>query len=348
MGFAQGKYGVQYHPRQRRPERIRLRRTLLACAVSLALVGAAAALILRSSVDDGDDARHDDAVRPPSAVVAPVAADYSAPVDAPPAAQPPARRSVATGAAGTAVNSASRRAEKKTVDLPRPDAPNGRGADATRRRPLPAWLEKTVEDSGSRPIKVRQQLERLAQGLREERLALAIDALERLYDQPTMADLEQHLVSQLGLLNMRRLIAETNTPWTVMQTIRRGDTLERLSRERRTTLAATRKLNPGVDPAHLKIGQKVRLLNYPNAALVIHKKLEYADLFMKNGSRLFKRYCLRVDEKAAPGVYPVSGEGRETAAAIFGRLGVRASSKSEREELEMFMSSGSRVTVSEQ
>lgn len=347
MGFAQGKYGVQYHPRQRRPEGIRLRRTLLACAVSLALVGAAAALILRSSADDGDDARHDDAVPPPPAVAAPVAAD-SAPGAAPQAALPPAKKPAAKPAAGTAANSASRRSEGKAVDLPRPDAPKGGNANAPRRRPLPTWLEKAVEDSGSRPVKVRQQLERLAQGLREERLALAIDALERLYDQPTMADLEQHLVSQLGLLNMRRLIAETNTPWTVVQSVRRGDTLERLSRERRTTLAATRRLNPGVDPAHLKIGQKVRLLNYPNAALVIHKKLEYADLFMKNGSRLFKRYCLRVDEKAAPGVYPVSGDGRETAAAIFGRLGVRTSSKSEREELEMFMSSGSRVTVSEQ
>lgn len=343
MGFAQGKYGVQYHPRQRRPEGIRLRRTLLACAVSLALVGAAAALILRSSVDDGGDARHDVAVPPPSAAKPAPAPD---PADAPATAEPMAKP--AAKPAPAAASPAAGRAERKAVGLPRPDAPKGGNADAPRRRPLPAWLEKAIEDSGSRPVKLRQQLERLAQGLREDRLALAIDALERLYDQPTMADLEQHLVGQLGLLNMRRLIAETNTPWTVMQSVRRGDTLERLSRERRTTLAATRRLNPGVDPAHMKIGQKVRLLNYPNAALVIHKKLEYADLFMKNGSRLFKRYYLRVDEKAAPGVYPVSGEGRETAAAIFGRLGVRTSAKSEREELEMFMSSGSRVTVSEQ
>lgn len=345
MGFAQGKYGVQYHPRQRRPERIRLRRTLFACAVSLVLVGAAAALVLRSFVGDDGDARHDGAAVPPqrqSAAAAPLAAAAAVRENASPA------KPVAKPAPVTAAGPTPRRAERTAVDLPRPDAPKGGNADAPKRRPLPAWLERAIEDSGSRPVKLRQQLERLAQGLREDRLALAIDALERLYDQPTMADLEQHLVGQLGLLNMRRLIAETNTPWTVMQSVRRGDTLERLSRERRTTLAATRRLNPGVDPAHMKIGQKVRLLNYPNAALVIHKKLEYADLFMKNGSRLFKRYYLRVDENAAPGVYPVSGGGRETAAAIFARLGVRTSAKSEREELEMFMSSGSRVTVSEQ
>lgn len=326
MGFAQGKYGVLYHPGRRRPEGNRFPRALFACAVLLA--GGAAALLMRSdSADNGSDV-----VPPPAAAPVATASEAEAPAEKP-FTKPSAKSAPATKPADR-------------LALPRPDAPQG-GPETRRRPPLPSWLEKAIEDSGSRPVKVRQQLERLAQGLREERLALAIDALERLYDQPTMADLEQHLVGQLGLLNMRRLVTETNTPWTVMQSVRRGDTLERLSRERRTTLAATRKLNPGVEPSRLRPGQKVRLLNYPSAALVVHKKLEYADLFMKNGSRLFKRYYLRVDENVAPGVYPVSGEGGETASAIFGKLGVRTSAKSDREELEMFMSSGSRVTVSE-
>lgn len=213
---------------------------------------------------------------------------------------------------------------------------------------IPDWLENALTSAETRPSMERQQLDRLATALRENKRAVAIDAIERLYGQPTMADLQQRLVNQLGRLNMERLLSETNTPWTIQAVIRRGDTLERLSREHRTTLAATRKLNRGLDPDRIQIGQKVKLLNYPNAALVVHKKLEYADLFLKNGRKLFKRYYLRIDPQTAPGIYPVTGEAGATAAAIFSKFALKPAASETRRELEMFLGVGSRITVSDQ
>lgn len=309
----------------------------MACLVLLVLIGMGFAVRRHLKAEDDESP---EPVEPPPPIV--VAERPSPPV-------PPSKplRNAAGG------SSASMAAPRVTLPPPQTRTPSVSPLPP-KKASIPDWLENALTSAETRPSMERQQLDRLATALRENKRAVAIDAIERLYGQPTMADLQQRLVNQLGRLNMERLLSETNTPWTIQAVIRRGDTLERLSREHRTTLAATRKLNRGLDPDRIQIGQKVKLLNYPNAALVVHKKLEYADLFLKNGRKLFKRYYLRIDPQTTPGVYPVTGEAGATAAAIFSKFELqpvandahRASDA--RRELEMFLGVGSRITVSDQ
>lgn len=307
----------------------------MACLVLLVLIGMGFAV--RRHLKAEDDESPEPVEPPPSIVVA----ERSSP---PAPSSKPLQNAVEVSGSSTAA---------PCVKLPPPQTPSV-SPPPPKKALIPDWLENALTSAETRPSMERQQLDRLATALRENKRAVAIDAIERLYGQPTMADLQQRLVNQLGRLNMERLLSETNTPWTIQAVIRRGDTLERLSREHRTTLAATRKLNRGLDPDRIQIGQKVKLLNYPNAALVVHKKLEYADLFLKNGRKLFKRYYLRIDPQTTPGVYPVTGEAGATAAAIFSKFELqpvandahRASDA--RRELEMFLGVGSRITVSDQ
>lgn len=337
MAFEQGKYGVLHDPRRSRREASGGGRWIVACLVLLVLIGMGFAVRRHLKAEDDESP---EPVEPPPPIV--VAERPSPPV-------PPSKplRNAAGG------SSASTAAPRVTLPPPQTRTPSVSPLPP-KKASIPDWLENALTSAETRPSMERQQLDRLVTALRENKRAVAIDAIERLYGQPTMADLQQRLVNQLGRLNMERLLSETNTPWTIQAVIRRGDTLERLSREHRTTLAATRKLNRGLDPDRIQIGQKVKLLNYPNAALVVHKKLEYADLFLKNGRKLFKRYYLRIDPQTTPGVYPVTGEAGATAAAIFSKFELqpvandahRASDA--RRELEMFLGVGSRITVSDQ
>lgn len=305
----------------------------MACLVLLVLIGMGFAVRRHLKAEDDESP---EPVEPPPSIV--VAERPSPPV---PPSKPLQNMAKVSGASTAAPRVTLPPPQTRTPSVSPPPPP-------PKKVLIPDWLENALTSAETRPSMERQQLDRLATALRENKRAVAIDAIERLYGQPTMADLQQRLVNQLGRLNMERLLSETNTPWTIQAVIRRGDTLERLSREHRTTLAATRKLNRGLDPDRIQIGQKVKLLNYPNAALVVHKKLEYADLFLKNGRKLFKRYYLRIDPQTTPGVYPVTGEAGATAAAIFSKFELKPVASETRRELEMFLGVGSRITVSDQ
>lgn len=214
--------------------------------------------------------------------------------------------------------------------------------------PIALWLSKANETADrDRPAAERQLLQKLVDAERQKKSALAVDCIEKLYTRPAMVDLQSHLVHRLGQLNMKRLQSETNTPWTALVKVQRGDTLERLSREHRTTMAATQMLNPKLDPTRLKIGMSIRMLNYPNAVLVIHKKLESADLFFRGSSKLFKRYYLKVGDRATPGSYPISNESGMTTASRFSQFGLKPVQANDRKELDMFLAPGSRITVSD-
>ena len=46
-------------------------------------------------------------------------------------------------------------------------------------------------------------------------------------------------------------------------------------------MEALQKLNTIRDPNRLALGQKLRVLSFPDADLVVHKKLQFADLMLK-------------------------------------------------------------------
>lgn len=62
-------------------------------------------------------------------------------------------------------------------------------------------------------------------------------------------------VSNLGT----KQVAKTTNTTTKTMTIRKGDTFWALAKANNTTVAAIKKLNPGVDPLKLQIGSKVKV-----------------------------------------------------------------------------------------
>ena len=78
---------------------------------------------------------------------------------------------------------------------------------------------------------------------------------------------------------------------------------------------------------------------------MVHKQLVYAYLSMRNG--YVRRYYLATSKSARCDVYQITNEAGATTTARFRELGIRLS-RPDREELEMFMTSGARITVTEQ
>ncbi|MGN0852043.1 MAG: LysM peptidoglycan-binding domain-containing protein [Kiritimatiellia bacterium] len=349
MSFAQGRYGIMYHP----PGRARpgssgppWRWGVAIVCLGFAAYGSYMAVKRFKAAPAKKEP-------PAPAIVVPTSEKPVAktgPVPRP-AASPAETRGAATVAADRLTTADIAPSKKgKVIKIEKPKViiePPRPIRSPSRASPVPSWLEKALSTADAdRPPMERQQLQRLAQAERDGNSAIAADAIEKIYARPAMVDLQGPLVHRLGQLNMKRLQSETNTPWTAIVKIQRGDTLERLSREHRTSKAATQMLNPGLDPTRLQIGTPIRVLNYPNAVLVIHKKLESADLFLK-GSKLFKRYSLKVGDKAVPGSYPISGENGMTAASRFSQFGLKPAQASDRKELEMFLAPGSRITVAD-
>ena len=205
-----------------------------------------------------------------------------------------------------------------------------------------SWLAT----ASTRSEKEQVLLQRLAEAERQGNVPLAIDSLKKLYDRPTMADIRDPLMRRLGDLNVAHLFSGKTTPWTVVVTVKRGDSLNRIAREHRSTPAVVAKLNPRVKWERLQPGDAVRVLDFPNAVLVIYKQLGYADLSLKNG-QFFRRYILSIAKSTPCSVYPISPESGATVHARFHELGIRASSP-DRAELDLFLAPGSRITVAEQ
>ena len=225
-------------------------------------------------------------------------------------------------------------------DLPRPQ-PTPTVAPEV--RPL---VRQLLETESARPQQDQVLIRRYAEAERLEDLRNSIDAIKKLYNRPSMADLRDPLMRRLGDLNRQMLFSSNLTPWTQRVTVRRGDSRDRIAHEYRTTPAAVAKLNPLVKWEKLRPGDTVTVFKFLNAILVVHKQLNYADLSLQNGD-FFCRYYLTTSKSAKCDVYPVSSDANQTVGARFKELGIRLT-PNDRAELEMFLSPVSRITVTEQ
>ena len=180
---------------------------------------------------------------------------------------------------------------------------------------------------------------------RQGNLPGARGAIERLLYRPAVEDLKDPLIRHFGELNTQLLFSGTNTPWTATVEVKSGDTLQRIAANHRTTLEALLKLNRIKDPNRLALGQKLRVLNFPDADLIIHKQLQFAELLLKK--RVFKRYYVTVRKDAATGAYPVANEMGSRAADRLRAL-LQQITPADRDELRLFLAPGSRITVTAQ
>ena len=180
---------------------------------------------------------------------------------------------------------------------------------------------------------------------RQGNLQGARGAIERLLYRPAAEDLKDTLIRHFGDLNTQLLFSGTNTPWTATVTVKRGDTLQRIAANHRTTLEALQKLNPLKDPNRLALGQTLRVLNFPDADLIVHKKLQFAELLLKK--RVFKRYYVTVRKEVEPGAYPVVNETGSRATDRL-RMLLQQVAPADRDELRLFLAPGSRITVTAQ
>ena len=208
--------------------------------------------------------------------------------------------------------------------------------------PAAKLAEKWLSTASTRPPLERTLLERLADAERQGRPALAADTIERLRARPAMADLDDQLARRLGELNFNLLMSGGKNPWTATVEVRRGDKLQRLAREHGTTTAAVLTLNNLKDSNHISVGQKIRLLEFPKATLVVHKGTKIADLTL-NG-KFFKRYYVLTSAKTAPGPYPITRE--KGPLDRFNELGIKAAG-SDRDELKMFLAPGSSLAIAD-
>lgn len=241
----------------------------------------------------------------------------------PPVAVPP------LVAFGTDTNVAPKEAKPETPPKPTPEAKEA---------------EKWAESSSVRPAREQTLLKRLADAERLGKLAIAVDTIEQLRARPSMADLDDKLARRLGSLNVKRLFSGEPVPWIAETTVRRGQTVHRIAREHGTTVAAVRQLNglkPQEEPVH---GRKLRVLEFPKAAFVVHKQTSHADLTL-NG-KLFKRYYLSTGKSTVPGAYPITSKAEEGPMSRFSTLGIRMA-PSDMQELSMFLAPGSMLTISE-
>ena len=162
---------------------------------------------------------------------------------------------------------------------------------------------------------------------------------------PQAEDLKDQFVRRLGELNTQLLFSGTNTPWTATVTVKRGDTLQRIAANHRTTQESLLRLNKLKDPNRLALGQTLRVLNFPDVDLVVHKQLNFADLMLKK--RIFKRYYVTVKDDVATGALLVANEAGARASDHLRAL-MKQIAPVDRDELRLFLAPGSRITVTAQ
>jgi LysM repeat protein len=201
-----------------------------------------------------------------------------------------------------------------------------------------------AENASGRSARERTLLLRLADAERQGRLGIAIDTIEQLRARPSMADIDDKLARRLGDLNVKRLFSGESVPWVAEVAVRRGQSLHRIAKEHGTTVAAVCRLNGLAPSAKLDVGRHLRILEFPRAALVVHKQTRHADL-MLNG-KLFKRYYVSVGDNTPPGAYPITNAPDKGLRSRFAELGIRVVAD-DMKELDMFLAPGSSLTVSE-
>ena len=212
--------------------------------------------------------------------------------------------------------------------------------------PSPAARQASswAENASGRSVRERTLLLRLADAERQGRLAIAVDTIEQLRAIPSMADIDDKLARRLGDLNVKRLFSGEPVPWTVEVTVRRGQSVHRIAKEHGTTVAAVRRLNGLSATEEPSAGRRLRVLEFPRAAFVVHKPTRHADLVL-NG-KLFKRYYVSVGKKTPPGAYPITSLAKEGPRSRFAALGIKIAAVDMR-ELDMFLAPGSSLTISE-
>ena len=326
MAYERGRFGVEYQPR-RAAETHRLRGFLI-LVVALVLVAFTWYRISRHVPKSApvEDARETVAPVRPS-----VETDAVAPSGV---ARAATTNAVSTSAPRRAV--VSKPVERKVVASP----PPMRFSESARR------AVALAEASSARSEKEKVLLQRWAEAERQGNVELAIDALRKLYERPTMADVRDALMRRLGELNYEHLFSGKTTPWTVIVKAKRGDSRDRIAREHRSTPMIVAKLNPDMKWEKLRPGDSVRVLDFPSPVLVIYKARGYADLSLKNG-QFFRRYIITLPAAAASGVYAIAREAGTTVHARLRDLGARIT-VGDRAELEMFLAPGAHITVAAQ
>lgn len=326
MAFTRGQYGVEYH--QSEAERHNLRGFVV---LILVLIGVAFACY---KISHWWKARRETADSPKRAPVVRQEAPPTTPAPPPVETQPAVVRPNRTRAE---ILSAS----VTPTAAPPPPPPQPKLPPTV--RPL---VQGLLETEASRPQQDQILIRRYAEAERQGNVRNAVDAIKKLYDRPSMADFRNLLMRRLGDLNFQELFSGKPTIWTKTVVVRRGDGRDRIAREHRTTSAALMKLNPTVKWEKLKPGDKVTVLEFPNAVLVVHKQTNTADLSLRN-EKFFRRYDFTVSKSATCGLYPIAPENGETLRARYRELDAKLA-PSDRAELDLFMGPGSRITVTEQ
>ena len=201
-------------------------------------------------------------------------------------------------------------------------------------RTLPAIPATGASSLSKRPVKVRNLLMRLEKAEAARDVEMAVTTIEQIRSLPgsPAADLDDALARRLGTLNVRRLFGQRNALWVEEVEVKRGDSASRIASEHASTLASLRRLNPGVDLDHVRVGQKIYVMNHPRFNLVVHRRARTADLQL-NG-KFFRRYDLTGETKMAAGAYEWRGAS----------LGLKPA---DRAELECLLPRSAPVVVSE-
>ena len=320
MAYARGKYGVEYTPQPASGGKNHHLRWLLIGLIALVAVPIFVARSRRSE-------------RPPVVVL------EQPKVIVPDT--PPAVVSVETKQVPLKLEPTSRGKAEAEKPPPVPPKPPRK---VLRDSPFAAKVDGWI---GSRTWSRDEQelLVMLRDAERQGNVPGARGAIERLMYRPQAEDLKDQLVRRLGELNTQLLFSGTNTQWTATVTVKRGDTLQRIAANHRTTQEALLRLNNLKDPNRLALGQSLRVLNFPDVDLVVHKQLQFADLMLKK--RIFKRYYVTVRDDAATGSLLVANESGARASDHL-RVLMKQISPVDRDELRLFLAPGSRITVTAQ
>ncbi len=341
MSFARGRFGIEYTPR--RADEPHPFRWLVFAFVLLAVVSFLCARGCRRDVTPDS---------PPDVPSAPTPPETPPPPDTPaqPVARnpPPSTQTPPSTPSPQPVRQPTQQPPAQAQSTPRdpspPQPPTGaeKAVSSKSAKAATQWLEA----ANSRPPDETALLARLADAERLGKVTIVRDTLEKLRRRTSMADLDDQFARRLGAINSEMLFAagsKERDGWTTFVEVKRGDNAQRIAREHGTTLAAVLKLNALKDANKIRSGDKLRLLNFPHAELVVHTSLRFADLSLNK--RFFKRYDVANPPKTNRGYYPVTRE--EGPMDRFNSLGLKFS-QADREELAILLAPGSRIIVSPQ
>ena len=258
---------------------------------------------------------------------------------------------VAVVAAALVVVAVARRIMAKP-DIP-PEVPSTESAAVAEVRPPPSPLPASPPAPPSpppippgaerdRPQVACNLLLKLEKAVAANDVELAVSAIEQLRALPgeAVADLDDKLARKLGALNIQRLFARRNRQWVKEVEVRRGDSVSRVAFESGSTLASLLKLNSLKSADHIRIGQKLFVMDHPKFVLVVHRAAKYADLSLKG--KFFRRYDIVAPVVVAEGNYSTGTRLR----TFLSEKGISFSA-ADRAELETLLPANTPVLVSE-